>query len=236
MVDKPVVSIRSLYYSYPDGTPALKGIDLEVAAGERVGVIGPNGAGKSTLFLHLNALIPGGESVTVCGLSAAPENFREIRRRVGLVFENPEDQLFCPTVYEDVAFGPRNMGLPESETRLRVEESLSRVGLNGAARKSPFHLSLGQKKRAAIAGVLSMSPQILALDEPTGSLDPAGKRQLAGLLGGIGGTLMVVSHDVSFVRALCSRVILLSDGAVVADGATGEVLADIPLLKRHGMI
>ncbi len=231
-----VIRVDRLSYRYPDGTPALNGISLAVRRGERLGIIGANGAGKSTLLLHLNGIIMAPGNVTVCGMTVSKEHLREIRRRVGIVFQNPDDQLFCPTVYDDIAFGPRNMGLDEPDIKARVEESVRRVGLNGAVAKSAFHLSMGQKKRAAIASVLSMGPELLALDEPTSSLDPKGRGQLIALLRELGGTQIIISHDIDFVRRQCERVILLSKGTVAADGPAASLLEDTRLLEKHGMM
>lgn len=235
MTGGPAISVAGLSYSYPDGTAALKNISLTVECGERVGIIGANGAGKSTFMLHLNGIIMGNGDIRIHGLPVSNANLKEIRRRVGVVFQNPDDQLFCPTVFDDIAFGPRNMGLSEAEIALRVEESLLRVGLNGVAAKSAFHLSMGQKKRAAIASVLSMGPELLALDEPTGSLDPRGRAQVIALLAALGGTQMIISHDIDLVRQQCGRAVLLAKGEIVADGPVERILADTRLLEAHGM-
>lgn len=231
----PAISVSGLSYRYPDGTAALKNINLTVERGERVGIIGANGAGKSTLMLHLNGIIIGTGDIRIHGLPVSNANLKEIRQRVGVVFQNPDDQLFCSTVYDDIAFGPRNMGLGEAEIASRVEESLRRVGLNGAASKSAFHLSMGQKKRAAIASVLSMGPELLALDEPTGSLDPKGRAQIIALLASLGGTQIIISHDIDLVRRQCQRAVLLSKGELVADGPVDRILSDTRLLEAHGM-
>jgi len=231
-----VVSIRNLTYAYPDGTKALDSVCLEIKKGERLGIIGPNGAGKSTLLLHLNGMIAGNGGVIVCGLRAEKKNLKEIRRKVGLVFQNPEDQLFCPTLFDDVAFGPRNMKIPESVISALVEKSLEKVGLAGMSPKSAFHLSQGQKKRAAIATVLSMSPELLALDEPTSSLDPRARNQVIRLLEELGGTQIIVSHDAALLKKLCSRVALLSGGKITAESDAETMLGNLPLLEKHGMM
>lgn len=236
MTGGPAISVAGLSYSYPDGTAALKNISLTVERGERVGIIGANGAGKSTFMLHLNGIIMGNGDIRIHGLPVSNANLKEIRRRVGVVFQNPDDQLFCPTVFDDIAFGPRNMGLGEAEIASRVEESLRRVGLSGVAAKSAFHLSMGQKKRAAIASVLSMGPELLALDEPTGSLDPRGRAQVIALLAALGGTQMIISHDIDLVRRQCGRAVLLAKGEIVADGPVERILADTHLLESHGMM
>lgn len=235
MHHRPAVEIKDLYYAYPDGTPALRGVDLLVEEGESVGIVGPNGAGKSTLLLHLNGILDGRGEVKIFGLPVVKENLREIRRRVGLVFQDPDDQLFSPTVFDDVAFGPLNMGLSREEVSEAVEQALRRVGLSGLERKSAFHLSFGQKKRAAIATVLSMNPDILVLDEPSSNLDPRARRELSELLQGMRVTKIVVTHDLPFVFENCERVVIMDAGKVVADGEVFEVLSDENLLERHGL-
>lgn len=231
----PVLSVRDLAYRYPDGQPALEGITFDVSAGERLGVLGANGAGKSTLLLHLNGVLEGDGHVRVAGLPLEKRNLKAVRRLVGLVFQNPDDQLFCPTVYEDVAFGPRHMDLPEPEVRARVAEALAEVGMAGFEKRSAFHMSFGEKKRVAIATVLAMKPAVLALDEPTSNLDPRGRRELAALLRSLGGTQIIVTHDLDFARAHCTRALVLSHGRKVADGRTGEVLGDETLMGEHGL-
>ncbi len=235
MNDIPALEIAGLSYRYPDGTGALNGIDLVVRTGEKIAIIGANGAGKSTLLLHLNGILKGNGTVRVFGAPVARSTLKGIRRDVGLVFQNPDDQLFCPTVFDDVAFGPRNMKLPEEEVRRRVESALCLVGLDGLEHKSGFHLSIGQKKRAALATVLSMDTKILALDEPTSNLDPRARRNLIALLKGLTETQIVATHDLGLVADLCSRVVLLEQGKVVADGPPEGILADAALLGAHGL-
>jgi len=230
-----VLSVRDLTYRYPDGQPAIEGITFDVTAGERLGVLGANGAGKSTLLLHLNGVLEGDGHVRVAGMTLEKRNLKAVRRKVGLVFQNPDDQLFCPTVYEDVAFGPRHMGLAESEVRARVDEALAEVGMAGSEKRSAFHMSFGEKKRVAIATVLAMKPAILALDEPTSNLDPRGRREFAALLRALGGTQIIVTHDLDFARSHCTRALVLSHGRKVADGATGEILGNDALLGEHGL-
>jgi cobalt/nickel transport system permease protein len=229
-----LLEIKDLSFTYPDGSPALRGISLAIAAGERVALVGANGAGKSTLLLHLNGIIESA-AVTVSGLPATRANLKAIRQKVGLVFQNPDDQLFCATVAEDVAFGPRNLRLAESEIAERVRESLREVGLQGFERRSAFHLSVGEKKRAALATVLAMRPDVIVLDEPTGELDPRGRRELAALLRRIGRTQIVATHDFELARELCSRVVVLDKGTLVADGTVADVLGDHTLLAAHGL-
>lgn len=231
----PAISIADLTFRYPDGTLALNGLSLEVAAGEKVAVLGPNGAGKSTLLLHLNGIHGGNGSVRVFGEPVARGNLRRIRQRVGLVFQNPDDQLFCPTVFEDVAFGPRNLGLTEEVVAGRVRESLAAVGLEGLEGKSAFHLSVGQKKRAALATVLALDAEVLVLDEPTAGLDPRGRRETLALLRELGRTQIVATHDLPFVSELCDRAVVMYEGRAVAIGAAREILSDGALLERYGL-
>ena len=198
-------------------------------------LLGANGAGKSTLLLHLNGILqsPG---VKVCGLALERRNLKAIRQKVGLVFQNPDDQLFCPTVFDDVAFGPRHMGLGEADVELRVARSLAQVGLTGQRGRSAFHLSVGQKKRAALATVLAMAPELLVLDEPTSNLDPRGRKEVRRLLQELGGTQLIATHDFTLVRELCQRAIVLSRGRKVADGGVEEVLGATALLEEHGLV
>jgi len=205
--------------------------------GERLAVLGANGAGKTTLLLHLNGILRcrDGE-VRIHGKPLGRATLKEARAKVGVVFQNPEDQLFCPTVYEDVAFGPRNMGLPEPEVAERVRDALRAVGMEGAEHRSPFHMSLGEKKRVALATVLAMRSPILALDEPTSNLDPRGRRQLAELLDALSCTLIVATHDLEFARRVCGRALVLARGSLAADSACDAVLRDVALLEAHGLL
>jgi cobalt transport protein ATP-binding subunit len=229
------VRVHNLFYTYPHGHRALNGVSFEIAAGESVALIGPNGAGKSTLLLHLNGILRGQGEVEVFGLSASDGAMKEVRRRVGLVFQDPDDQLFMPTVLEDVALGPLNWGLPPAEATARARAALAQVGMGGAADRAPHHLSLGERKRVALATVLAMQPELLALDEPTANLDPRARRQLIGLLQELPQTKLIATHDLEMVIALCRRAILLDGGRVIAQGATSELLADAALLEEHGL-
>lgn len=234
-----VLQIDNLRYRYPDGKEALHGVTCSVQAGECVGLIGPNGAGKSTLLLHLNGIlpdpIPEHSAIMVHGRPVTQKNVQEIRRAVGVLFQNPDDQLFCPTVYEDVAFGPSQFGIAESEVRALVEMALATVGLDGFEDRSPHHLSRGEKQRVCLAGILACRPDILVLDEPTSELDPRGKRNLISLLKSLPTTKIIASHDLELIVALCPRVIVLDAGTIVADGETHTVLSDETLMLAHGL-
>jgi len=224
-----VIEARGLRFAYPNGVVGLDGVDLRVEEGERVAVLGPNGAGKTTLMLHLNALLRGKGELTVAGTS----DVKALRALVGLVFQDPDDQLFMPTVREDVAFGPLNQRMPDAEAR--VERALAAVRMAGFADRAPHQLSLGQKRRVAIATVLAMDPKVLVLDEPSANLDPRTRRELIETLETIDRTLLVVSHDLPLAARLCERSVLLSAGRVVADGPTPEILADEALLAAHDL-
>jgi cobalt/nickel transport system ATP-binding protein len=229
------VEIEKLSFSYPDGQPGLKDINLVVYPGENLAVIGPNGAGKSTLLLHLNGILRGNSIVKIFGLTVEERNLKEIRRKVGLVFQDPEDQLFSLTVFDDVAFGPINMGYSEAEVKQRVAQALKWVGMVGYEQRSPHHLSVGEKKRIAIATVLSLSPELLVLDEPTSNLDPRSKWLLIELLRQLPMAKIIAAHDLELVRSLCQRTVILDSGEIVADSTSEAVLNDISLLRAHGL-
>ena len=232
----PTLFVNDLRFSYPDGHSALKGISLKIQQGEKVALVGPNGAGKSTLMLHLNGILgEGNGAVQVAGMSLTKENLPLIRAKVGLVFQNPDDQLFSPTVFDDVAFGPLHMGLAETEIRARVARALIQVGIGDFGERLSHHLSIGQKKRVAIATVLAMEPEILVLDEPSAGLDPRGRRALINLLRELSVTMLVSTHDMALVRELFPRMIIVDEGQVVADGETAVLLADEALLEAHGL-
>lgn len=224
-----MIRARGLRFTYPNGVVGLDGVDLDVAAGERVAVLGPNGAGKTTLMLHLNALLNGSGELTVAGTS----DKRELRARVGLVFQDPDDQLFMPTVREDVAFGPLNQQRPDVEER--VVAALQAVRMEEHAGRAPHQLSLGQKRRVAIATVLAMAPRLLVLDEPSANLDPRTRRELMETLQTIDTTMLIVTHDLPLAATLCERSVLLSAGRIVADGPTLDLLADEQLLVAHDL-
>ncbi|MGY1844296.1 energy-coupling factor ABC transporter ATP-binding protein [Modestobacter sp. SYSU DS0875] len=230
----PSLVVDDLAFAYPDGHQALFGVDLRIAPGERVALLGPNGAGKTTLVLHLNGILRGGRGrVEVGGLPVTDRSLQEVRRRVGIVFQDPDDQLFMPTVGEDVAFGPRNLGLPEPEVARRVADALAAVRMADAADRPPHHLSFGQRRRVAVATVLSMQPEVLVLDEPSSNLDPAGRRELAEVLQSLPVTMLMVTHDLPYALQLCPRSVVLDGGVIVADGPTRELLADTALLAAH---
>jgi cobalt/nickel transport system ATP-binding protein len=231
---EPSLEIRGLAFSYPDGHQALFGVDLTVMAGERVALLGPNGAGKTTLVLHVNGILTAGlGEISVAGMPVSEDNLREIRRRVGIVFQDPDDQLFMPTVAEDVAFGPRNMGLEGAELEARVTQALEAVDMAEFADRPPHHLSFGQRRRVALATVLAMEPEILVLDEPSSNLDPASRRELADILRSLDVTVLMVTHDLPYAFELCPRAVILSRGVIVADGSTREILSDGALMREH---
>ncbi len=248
------VEVTGLTYHYPDGSPALDGVTLSVDAGERVGLIGPNGAGKSTLLLHLAGLLPerrrylhvhepGGHAhrhglvgeIAIAGTTVSPATIGRIRDLVGIVFQDPDDQLIGLTVGEDVGYGPRARRWPQVDIDRAVGTALHSVNLEGYEHRSPHHLSTGEKRRVCLAGVLACAPGLLLLDEPSSGLDPRGRRSLAALLRNLAATIIVASHDLVFIQQVCSRIIVLDGGLVVANGAAGGILGDAGLLERHGL-
>jgi energy-coupling factor transporter ATP-binding protein EcfA2 len=237
-----MIDVRGLSFCYSAGKSALDGVSFRVAEDERIAVLGPNGAGKSTLLLHLNGILPepplgktAEAAVFVCGEAVAAPRLRIVRRQVGLLFQNPDDQLFCPTVLEDVAFGPLQLGLSAAEARRIALQALADVGLHGVEDSVPERLSFGQRKRACLAGVLACRPVVLALDEPSANLDPRGRRELLQLLSNTKATLVVATHDLDFAVRLCDRALVLDEGKVVANGPSREVMADAGLMEKHGL-
>ncbi|AGA25251.1 energy-coupling factor ABC transporter ATP-binding protein [Singulisphaera acidiphila] len=254
--DAPAVQVRELIYRYPDGRLALRGVDLTIVPGETIALVGPNGAGKSTLLLHLNGILPGKErgqplhahgtsqhsrngssapAVWIDGLEVNAKNAPEVRRRVGLVFQDPDDQLFSTSVIEDVAFGPLNLGKSRAEAKRIALECLARVNLDDVADRAPHHLSFGERKRVCLAGVLACNPSVLVLDEPTANLDPRGRRRFIELIRGLTATKLIATHDLEMVLELCNRTVLLDSGRIVANGLTRNVLGDPNLLEAHGL-
>jgi cobalt/nickel transport system ATP-binding protein len=230
----PIIEIEGLSYRYPDGTVALDDVDLHIHDGERVALLGPNGAGKTTLILHMNGIhLPQAGRIAVSGSLVTEDNLPGIRRRVGIVFQDPDDQLFMPTVQQDVAFGPANLGLVGAELDERVAAALASVEVADLADRPPNHLSFGQKRRVAIAGVMAMKPEILILDEPTSNLDPASRNDLTGILDGLDVTRLIVTHDLLYALEVCERSLIIDAGRIVADGPTLDILADADLLAAH---
>jgi cobalt/nickel transport system ATP-binding protein len=229
------IEIDNLSFTYPDGHPALRQVSMHIQPGEKVALVGPNGAGKSTLVLHLNGILTGQGSLCVAGLPVIKENLGQVRGRVGLVFQNPDDQLFSPTVYDDVAFGPLYQGFTSEQVRQRVDEALKVVNMSEYAQRVSHHLSTGEKKRIAIATVLSMKPEVLVLDEPTAGLDPRARRSLIHLLDELPITMMVSTHDLHMVQEVFPRTIVMDEGRIVADGQTCDLMSDESLLNAHGL-
>jgi cobalt/nickel transport system ATP-binding protein len=229
------IEVERLSFSYPDGHQALDDVSLSIAADEKVALVGPNGAGKSTLILHLNGILAGEGTIRVCHLEASKENLGRLRAMVGLVFQSPEDQLFSPTVYDDVAYGPLYQGLSAVEVNKRVDEALAAVHMGDYAQRVSHHLSMGEKKRIAIATVLSMKPEVLVLDEPTAGLDPRSRRSLINLLRELPMTMLVSTHDMAMVEELFPRMVIMDNGRIVADGSTKQFMQDVTLLETHGL-
>lgn len=230
-----ILDIRRLKYKYPDGQVALCGVSFSLGVMEKAALVGPNGSGKSTLLLHINGLLQGQGEVIVAGLPVVEGNLAAIRARVGLVFHNPDDQLFSATVYEDVAFAPLYMGLPEKQVQQRVHQALAMVHMSEYAQRLCYHLSAGEKKRIALATVLAMQPDLLILDEPSAGLDPRARRQLIELLDELPVSMLVATHDLLMVRELFPRMIILDAGKIAADGSSNSLLQDEGLLKEHGL-
>jgi cobalt/nickel transport system ATP-binding protein len=220
----PLIEVRDLHYRYGDGTHALRGVDFCLHVGETVALLGANGSGKTTFVLHLNGLLGSDSPVRVCGLPVEKKHLPEIRTKVGVVFQDSDEQLFMPTVLEDVTFGPANLGVPVEEAVLRAKHALASVGMSAALNKAPYHLSSGEKRRVALAGVLVMQPEILILDEPTTYLDPPGRRDLVRLLQELPQAKLIVTHDVGFARALANRAVFFSEGRVAGEGSVDEVV------------
>ncbi|MFQ5711122.1 MAG: energy-coupling factor ABC transporter ATP-binding protein [Candidatus Geothermarchaeales archaeon] len=233
--------MEDIRYVYPDGTVALDGVNLKIMRGERVAILGPNGAGKSTLLMLINGLFkPSKGRVNALGVPINRNNQHRVRVNIGLVFQEPDDQLFCPTLWEDITFGPVNMGLSEEEIRERAEDALKTVGLGGYEEKAPHHLSVGEKKKAAIAVVLAMRPEVLILDEPTANLDPASRMDLIRLLNRLlenrGITLVVAAHDVDFVSRVANRIYILNRGRIVAEGTVEEVFSNVNIMREARLL
>lgn len=230
-----VVEIEHLSYTYPDGRQALSDISLDIEAGDKIAVAGPNGAGKSTLLLHLNGLLAGEGKITVNDLEMKPANYPAIRAAVGFVFQNPDDQLFSPTVNEDVAYGPLYLGMKKEEILQCVQDALNLVGMGSFGNRVSHHLSTGEKKRIALATVLSMKPELLVLDEPTAGLDPRARKNLIQLLMEMPQTMVIATHDLSMARQLCTRMVILENGRLTRDERTPELMADRAFLEEHGL-
>jgi len=229
------IEVEKLSFTYPDGQVALHEVSILITPCEKVALVGPNGAGKSTLILHLNGILTGQGNLRVAGLPVIKENLGKVRARVGLVFQSPEDQLFSPTVYDDVAFGPLYQGLSQTEVQARVEQALSVVHMSDYQHRISHHLSVGEKKRIAIATVLSMEPEVLVLDEPTAGLDPRSRRSLINLLHDLPLTMLAATHDMRMVRELFPRMVIMDEGCIVADGPTAELMDNEELLTAHGL-
>lgn len=232
-----LIRFTNVSYTYSDGTQALSDVSFLITHGEKVGIIGTNGAGKSTLMLHINGLLlPTQGEVTVGDIPVTPKTLPQIRRTVGLVFQNPDDMLFMPTVRDDIAFGPGNMKLPEKEIERRVDKALEAVGALELKDRAPYRLSGGQKRSVAIAAVLSMEPDILVLDEPSSNLDPHARELLIGQIESFYHTCIVTTHDLDLIRRTCPRTMVMAGGRLLADGATAEILADTALMQRAGLM
>ncbi len=230
-----IITIRQLSFHYPDGTTAISDLSLDIFPGEKIALVGVNGAGKSTLLLHLNGILEGSGQIQVNGIRVQKENKGQVRTWVGLVFQNPDDQLFSPTVFEDIAYGPIYQGYSRDDVAVKVEQALAAVQMTGSAVRNPFHLSGGEKKRIAIATVLSMQPKILVLDKPTAGLDPRGRREIIALLRELPQTMIIATHDLSMVEQLTDRAIVMESGRIIADIPSRELLSKTTFLLDHGL-
>ena len=234
-MSQPLLEVADLRFTYPDGAVALRGVSFTMTRGERVGLVGPNGSGKSTLLLCLSGLAFGEGTVRIEGVELTEKSTQQLRGRIGLVFQSPDDQLFMPTVADDLAFGPINQGLDDAEVQARVGATADALKLTPMLERAPHHLSMGQKRNAAIGSVLTMNPALLLMDEPSSNLDPRARRQLISVLAELGTTLLIASHDLALIGRLCERVLLIDGGQIIADGPTRQLLADAELMERHGL-
>jgi len=231
-----IIDFKDVHFAYPDGTKALNGISFRITHGESVGIVGANGAGKSTLISHMNGyLLPATGTITIGDMQLNKATIKQARKTVGVVFQNPDDQLFMPTVFDDVAFGPLNLGMTKERATERVNEALTTVGCLHLKDKPPHHLSMGQKRAVTIAAVIAMQPDILVMDEPAASLDPKSRRQLINLLKEFKHTKVIASHDLDLILDVCGRCLVISDGKVAADGAAGELLTNEKLLEENNL-
>jgi len=235
MVTDVLIDVTDLHYRYEDGTAALHGINLRVSEHERIALVGPNGSGKSTLLMCLSGLFHCTGFIRFRGERLTKSQWKKNRDRIGLVFQDPDDQLFMPVLHDDLAFGPINLGLSEAEVHQRVHEVAEQMGLASVLGRAPHHLSMGQKRSAAIAAVLAMRPAVLLLDEPTSNLDPRSRKRLITVLKGLDNAMLIASHDMALVSALCPRMVVIDEGHIVVDGPTADILSDQPLLEEHGL-
>ena len=232
-MSQPLIEVRDLRFRYDDGTAALNGVNFQLRERETVALLGANGSGKTTFVLHLNGLLAGEGVITVCGMPVAKDTLARIRQKIGLVFQDSDNQLFMPTVLDDVSFGPLNLGLDRAQAALRARAALEQVGMTAAVHKAPYHLSAGEKKRVAIAGILAMEPEILILDEPTTFLDPPGHRALADLLQRLPQAKILVTHDVEFAAALAGRAVFFEKGTVAGEGTVKEIVGRFGWNQSH---
>ncbi len=228
-----VITIKNLNYSYPDGTKALSGINLDILKADTVAIAGPNGAGKTTLLLHLNGILMDGKSIEICGLPVNQKNLPAIRQKVGVVFQDPEDQLFMPTVFEDVAFGPLHMGVPREKIEEKVDKALEAVDMKAYKQRISHHLSYGEKKRISLATILSMTPEIVVFDEPTGNLDPRHRKEFVDFLRNLTVTKVIATHDTRMIRSVCDKTIVMDKGMIAAYDSTDSILKNEDLVKKY---